>query len=329
MGLSKQNTTQQNSTGEQSQSLNFNSTTVSENRSKRSIFDIGELIFNLWLSEHELVSGKWNDQKVTTQASTTISHDLDPGLDLSLINAVEQNDLKKVKELVEKGADVNVRNQYGQPLLHIANWYPHSGIREYLIEKGASEEEQVTTEQQIIELQETTSTTIFPEQLNLELVDAVEEPNLEKVKEYIEKGANVNTRNHIGETLLHAAAYQGDLDIAEYLIEKGADVNSDVERFGKPLHAAIVEGNLNMVELLLNSGANINVGGRYHSAPLLYAIEVDQLEVASFLINKGADVNVTEERSGKTPLHLAAEKGRKDIVELLLSCKGIDINAVR
>ncbi|MHC5718709.1 MAG: ankyrin repeat domain-containing protein, partial [Nostoc sp.] len=41
---------------------------------------------------------------------------------------------------------------------------------------------------------------------------------------------------------------------------------------------------------------------------------------------KGADVNARTNHNNDTPLHLAAEKGHKDIVELLIA-KGADVHS--
>ena len=37
-------------------------------------------------------------------------------------------------------------------------------------------------------------------------------------------GADVNSRDHEGNTALHSAAARGDLEMVKYLVEKGADV---------------------------------------------------------------------------------------------------------
>jgi ankyrin repeat protein len=43
------------------------------------------------------------------------------------------------------------------------------------------------------------------------------------------------------------------------------------------------------------------------------------------LLDKGANPNAIENERGLTPLHLAADKGRKAMVELLIS-RGADVN---
>ncbi|WP_353289127.1 ankyrin repeat domain-containing protein [Wolbachia endosymbiont (group A) of Pogonocherus hispidulus] len=57
---------------------------------------------------------------------------------------------------------------------------------------------------------------------------AVEEGNLEAVKHLIEKGAGINAVNRYGYTPLRIAAYKGSTDIAVYLVEKGANVSDNI-----------------------------------------------------------------------------------------------------
>ena len=59
--------------------------------------------------------------------------------------------------------------------------------------------------------------------------------------------------------------------------------------------------------------------------PLHFAAEAGRTDIVEFLITKGADVN-TESRQGRIPLHIAADNGYKEIAELLIA-KAADVNA--
>lgn len=54
---------------------------------------------------------------------------------------------------------------------------------------------------------------------------AVECGEIEKCKEMIKQGADVNFKNEYGYTPLYEAACRGHLEICKMLIEYGADVN--------------------------------------------------------------------------------------------------------
>jgi ankyrin repeat protein len=55
---------------------------------------------------------------------------------------------------------------------------------------------------------------------------AIDEGNIEAVKQHLADGADVNAKDDIGDTLLHYAGGKGHKEIAELLIAKGADVNA-------------------------------------------------------------------------------------------------------
>src|SRR5262249_218491 len=68
----------------------------------------------------------------------------------------------------------------------------------------------------------------------------------------------------------------------------------------------------------LHDGAEGNATNKDGETALMWAPSTPGIEVAKGLVDAGAKLNAHDIR-GKTPLMCAAEKGRKDIVELLLS----------
>jgi ankyrin repeat protein len=54
-----------------------------------------------------------------------------------LLEAVRLNEIEEVKKLIEKGADVNVVDEYGATALYWASYKGHSEIVKILIEAGA------------------------------------------------------------------------------------------------------------------------------------------------------------------------------------------------
>jgi len=100
----------------------------------------------------------------------------------------------------------------------------------------------------------------------------------------LEKGANVEARDGMGNTALMGVAFKGLLKMAKLLIDEfGADVNAQNRAGGTPLTFAATFGQYEMVELLLHHGAEPN-----HS-----------------------------DQDGHTALILAKAKGHQRIVELL------------
>ncbi|XP_071809461.1 uncharacterized protein [Asterias amurensis] len=78
---------------------------------------------------------------------------------------------------------------------------------------------------------------------------------IEKLKELIGKGANVNQTLSMGRRPLHFAADYGQTEIISKLIENGADVNAVDKNNISVLLAAIFEGHTSSVQLLLEKGA--------------------------------------------------------------------------
>lgn len=59
-----------------------------------------------------------------------------------------------------------------------------------------------------------------------QLLRAVRDEDVERVKSLVEAGEDVNQRNACGETALMEAARTGNLSVVRFLTDAGADVNS-------------------------------------------------------------------------------------------------------
>lgn len=103
-----------------------------------------------------------------------------------------------------------------------------------------------------------------------------------------------------GKTLLHAAAFEGNLKIAEILIKRGADVNSRDTFKQTPLYYAAHEGHLEMAEFLITKGADVNARDYKQNTPMHYAVKKGHANVEALLLGSGADINAVN-KSGETP----------------------------
>ncbi len=129
---------------------------------------------------------------------------------------------------------------------------------------------------------------------------------------------------------LHEAATNGDINKVKNLISKGADVNK-IELDGTtPLHMVAFGGAMPSTEkhkevanLLIFHGADVNAKNIFSSTPLHNAAFNDRFEIAKLLIEHGANIN-TKREDGATPLNLAKSQNNTDILRLLIKNGGFE-----
>lgn len=153
---------------------------------------------------------------------------------------------------------------------------------------------------------------------NQYLVDAVGRGDILKVEQLVGKGANINTKNVDGLTLLMIAALNNQQRIVEFLINRGATVREKEKLHGQTaLHLAAQEGNYEIVKLLIDAGADVNVDDNSGWPAMFYAIQRKQIKCVSVILSS-SHVNPDLMHEGVTPLYLAVYHNDTDIVRLLL-----------
>ena len=165
-----------------------------------------------------------------------------------------------------------------------------------------------------------------------ELHAAVRAGNVDDVRKALADGASVESPDsQTQQTLLHAAALDGQVEVAQLLLDAGADANTAASLVhapsgmtvtgATPLHfAASVAHSLKhqaVLKLLLSRGASVlNVTGKGGS-PLQAAADNANAPACRLLVAAGARVNAAVV-SGATPLHAAAATGDVSTVAALL-----------
>ncbi|KAI8997829.1 ankyrin repeat-containing domain protein [Pilobolus umbonatus] len=149
--------------------------------------------------------------------------------------------------------------------------------------------------------------------------------HIDKVRELISQGAQVNFKDNAGWTPLHEAALKGQFEIGKYLIECGADVN--VRGFGDdtPLHDASCNGFVDFVQLLVDAGADVFALNDDKQRPIDVCEDV---ECQSILQNKMKKLDrlIAKDKDGRSLLHRACIDKKLDRAQLLLE-QGADVNA--
>ncbi|MCS6984218.1 MAG: ankyrin repeat domain-containing protein [Leptospiraceae bacterium] len=151
------------------------------------------------------------------------------------------------------------------------------------------------------------------------LYEAVWKRDLQKAKEAVARGANVNYKTPYDEDFpLGIAAYLGDLRMVLFLLNMGAHVNLAKKGGWNALMAAADEGHLKIVQLLITKGAAVDSKTAMGRSVLMRAAYQGQTEIVRYLLRQGANPNA-QDNEGTTALMLAAQNGHEDVVHLLLA----------
>ncbi|MHC4638325.1 MAG: ankyrin repeat domain-containing protein [Planctomycetota bacterium] len=183
--------------------------------------------------------------------------------------AAEVGSIRQTERLIEKGSDINARNQNGETSLHVAALYGHKNVVELLIAKGA----------QIDAKDETGSTPLHKSSWAGETTT---------VQVLIENGANVDAKNHQGQTPLHRAIYRGREKTSKILLKYGANVNSKDNIGQTPLWDAAYWAYEDLAKLLIEHDADVDVVDTYGRSIVWAARKHNSKSIETLLLQYGA-----------------------------------------
>jgi ankyrin repeat protein len=141
--------------------------------------------------------------------------------------------------------------------------------------------------------------------------------NFEIVKLLVEYGARINHTTKTNSTALRCACFYGNVTMARYLIEHGADKCITKDHNETNLMLAVFREHIELVGYLVDElECDVNECDDEGRSPLYLAVERESLELVEFLLKRGAR-NFSASHDPMSPLMLAAEKRRNDLVNLI------------
>ena len=296
----------------------------------------------------------------------------------STLVAARDGDLDRFKALVKRApALAHVEYNYTPPL-HFAVREGHLALTEFLIEQGADfagyrtypfgdalltmAEEREHNELAALLRGRLSRRFALAEGMRA-IIDAGRAGDRRRVMDELDRDPSLARKsNEVGDTALHNAAHQGDIELVELLLAAGADPDAVRGDGYRPIHLALMPDwrarvpesrRHHIASLLLERGARnsmfiaamlhdvayiraalradparANEEDTNHFRPLTGAAETNDVALARLLLDHGADPNLPEEGSPRGhALWTAVHFRRRELAKLLVE-HGADPNAM-
>lgn len=202
----------------------------------------------LTLSVLCFLAGCSNDS-IETRAPAKTGPPLTPE-ETEMLEVAAKGNNARVKELVDKGVDVNMLgNDRNTPIMEAA-YAGHLETVKLLLDHGAGLNAKKNDGATPIGLAGRSKVIVDLFKNVSALVDAATKGNNEILKELMDKGTPVNGLDQFGNSALTAACYGGKTDTVKLLLEKGANPNIKKSDGETPLSLATAQKHTEIVALL-------------------------------------------------------------------------------
>lgn len=256
-----------------------------------------------------------------------------------LVEAIRLDDPVKVQELLKADVDVDFRDAAtGLTPLAAAAWYGRADILDLLLRRGASvndvphglREERIAVSS--VPLTQRGAMRAVSRG-DTALITAIRHGDQAMLERLLRAGADVTVPNREGDTPGLIAARLGRSEILDRLIDAGLDPNmtgfatripylltryAAQETLAPMLVEASRHGRADTVLVLLRAGARPELADMRGWTALHAAAAEGHVEVVRLLLDHGAEP-VPHDRAGESPLDLARQGERDDIIALLES----------
>lgn len=223
---------------------------------------------------------------------------------IDIFDAIEKNDILKVKQIVEfDSSNISKKGILDVTPLHASSAYDNVIITKYLISKGANIEAKAKDG----------ATPLMMCSKNLTICT---------ISILLHSGALIDNVDDRGLNILSYAANKGNLDFVECLIKNKATINNLSNENETPLMFAVLGGHLDVVKLLIHSGAEYKTC-KTHSHYIHVAASEGHLDIVKYFVKKGISIDL-EDDEGYTVFDYAHAYGKKSVANYILDVKCFD-----
>ncbi|XP_063877858.1 serine/threonine-protein phosphatase 6 regulatory ankyrin repeat subunit B-like [Scylla paramamosain] len=220
--------------------------------------------------------------------------------------AIKNDHCSCSKRILEwNNVNINIVNEEMETPLHIAVSKDYKNIVEKCLEKstvdsGAQNKKNIETA----------------------LYNDVSKDYKEIVEKLLEKStANIDAQNKESkDTALHIAIRMKKDDLVDLLLRYNANCNAQNSKGSTPLHLAIKHIPQRVERILQCKNLQTDLVSEDYNTPLYLAVKKNNMVIVKKLLDMGtANIDAQDKKAKQTALHVAANCGKEEIVEVLLN----------
>jgi len=224
-----------------------------------------------------------------------------------MINSIQYPATARLKYTLDRGADPNLKDQFGVPVLFRAIAAKKMEHAKMLLDRGAD----------IHAVDQDGETVLYA---------AVATNDIKIVDALIKKGVSVNVSNKIGKTPAMEAARLGYFEMLKFLIDKGADINAvDDNTASLAAYAAAADKNaVKILKYLKSKGIKVDLNNTsLYGSPFLRALFYNRVDTAVTLLSEMQNLDTDDrmKQIGKLAAYYAISHNEIGLLKALIQKK--------